>query len=177
MAISGKDIYERAHRTPLSGTEKAECQKEFEVYYFGRRVGHYRTDVLVEDTVIVELEAVLSVPLHRAQLISYLKGFDKPLGILYDPGSISGTCHISQQKRINPFEEMILTLTKFNSKAKKTSRLLLFMADRILITLGANYFSSDIPEGPFTGNSGYLTLKLPVIKEFNFLKYCQNKKL
>jgi len=43
----------------------------------------YRLDILVEDTVIVELKAVTMVtPIHEAQLLSYLKLSGKPLGLL-----------------------------------------------------------------------------------------------
>ena len=43
----------------------------------------YRLDVLVEDSVIVELKALEHVlPLHEAQLITYLKLSDKRLGLL-----------------------------------------------------------------------------------------------
>ena len=43
----------------------------------------YRLDLLVEDTVVIELKAVEHVlPLHEAQLITYLKLSDKRLGLL-----------------------------------------------------------------------------------------------
>jgi GxxExxY protein len=43
----------------------------------------YRLDLLVEDSVIVEIKAVEHVlPLHEAQLITYLKLADKRLGLL-----------------------------------------------------------------------------------------------
>ena len=43
----------------------------------------YRLDLLVEDTVIVELKSVETVlPIHRAQLLSYLKLSGKKLGLL-----------------------------------------------------------------------------------------------
>lgn len=43
----------------------------------------YRIDLLVEDCIIVELKAVEHVlPLHEAQLITYLKLSDKRLGLL-----------------------------------------------------------------------------------------------
>ena len=43
----------------------------------------YRIDLLVEDTIIVELKACESIaPLHRVQLLSYLKLSKKPLGLL-----------------------------------------------------------------------------------------------
>ena len=43
----------------------------------------YRLDLLVEDTLIVELKAVHQIaPIHRAQLLSYLKLSGKPVGLL-----------------------------------------------------------------------------------------------
>ena len=76
-----EEVYEKALALELqSRGMQAECQKEFDVSYFGRQVGKYRLDVLVNDQVIVELKAAPKlVPLHRVQLISYLKrGFRPP---------------------------------------------------------------------------------------------------
>jgi GxxExxY protein len=43
----------------------------------------YRIDLLVEDLVIVELKACESIlPVHRAQLLSYLRLSEKRLGLL-----------------------------------------------------------------------------------------------
>jgi len=43
----------------------------------------YRIDLLVEDTVIVELKAVEALaPIHHAQLLSYLRLAGKKLGLL-----------------------------------------------------------------------------------------------
>lgn len=43
----------------------------------------YRIDLLVEDTVIVEVKAVNEVhPIHHAQLLSYLKLSKKKIGLL-----------------------------------------------------------------------------------------------
>lgn len=43
----------------------------------------YRIDLLVENTVIVELKCVESLfPIHKAQLLTYLRLADKPLGLL-----------------------------------------------------------------------------------------------
>lgn len=42
-----------------------------------------RFDILVEGCVLVELKAVAQVlPIHKAQLMSYLKLLDVPLGLL-----------------------------------------------------------------------------------------------
>lgn len=43
----------------------------------------YRLDLVVQDSVIVELKAVEEIaPIHKAQLLSYLKISGKPLGLL-----------------------------------------------------------------------------------------------
>jgi GxxExxY protein len=43
----------------------------------------YRLDLVVEDTVIVELKAVDALaPIHQAQILSYLKLSGKPIGLL-----------------------------------------------------------------------------------------------
>ncbi len=45
--------------------------------------GGYRIDLLVDDAVIVELKAVETVlPVHRAQVLTYLRHTDKQLGLL-----------------------------------------------------------------------------------------------
>jgi GxxExxY protein len=45
--------------------------------------GGYRLDLIVEDTIVVELKAVeVLLPVHRQQLLSYLKHTNKPLGLL-----------------------------------------------------------------------------------------------
>ena len=45
--------------------------------------GGYRLDLVVEDSVIVELKSVeVVLPVHRAQLLSYLRHTNKPLGLL-----------------------------------------------------------------------------------------------
>ena len=43
----------------------------------------YRMDLLVDDLVIIEVKAVESLcPIHEAQLLTYLKLADKPVGLL-----------------------------------------------------------------------------------------------
>jgi GxxExxY protein len=45
--------------------------------------GGYRLDLVVEDLIIVELKSVETVlPVHHAQLLSYLRLTNKPLGLL-----------------------------------------------------------------------------------------------
>ena len=72
-------LYE-LHRRGL----RAVAQVELPVLYEGVRIdAGYRIDLLVDDAVIVELKAVESIlPVHRAQIISYLKLSGKQLGLL-----------------------------------------------------------------------------------------------
>jgi GxxExxY protein len=45
--------------------------------------GGYRLDLLVEDSVVVELKSLeVVLPVHRAQVLSYLRLMDKRLGLL-----------------------------------------------------------------------------------------------
>ena len=45
--------------------------------------GGYRVDFLVQDSVVVELKALeIVLPVHRAQVLSYLRLSDKRLGLL-----------------------------------------------------------------------------------------------
>lgn len=54
------------------------------IYYDGELLDDtYRLDLLVEDQVVVEVKAVERVlPVHGAQLLSYLRLTKKPLGLL-----------------------------------------------------------------------------------------------
>ncbi len=63
---------------------KALRQVELPVEYEGVRIDvGYRIDLLVEDAVIVELKAINKIlPIHEAQLLSYLKLSGKSVGLL-----------------------------------------------------------------------------------------------
>ena len=63
---------------------KYERQKELSINYKGLILDNgYRIDILVEDKIVVELKSVDSLqPIHSAQIITYLKLSQKPLGLL-----------------------------------------------------------------------------------------------
>jgi len=51
--------------------------------YKGCDIGSIRLDLLIEDTLVLEVKAVTTVlPVFYAQVISYLKLADKPIGML-----------------------------------------------------------------------------------------------
>lgn len=55
------------------------------IFYRGQKVHEegFRVDLLVEDTIIVELKSVDKVQdVHKKQLLTYLRLADKPLGLL-----------------------------------------------------------------------------------------------
>ena len=54
------------------------------IVYSGVRIDcAYTLDLLIEDAVIVELKAIAAVlPVHEAQLLTYLKLTNKPIGLL-----------------------------------------------------------------------------------------------
>ena len=72
-----------AHELKKRGLE-IEQQKKMSIEYDGELIDvGYRLDLLVNDEVIVELKAVTSIlPIHQAQIISYLKLGKKPVGLL-----------------------------------------------------------------------------------------------
>jgi GxxExxY protein len=61
-----------------------EKQKAQPVFYDGITIDvGYRMDLLVNDCVVIELKAVEQIiPIHQAQLMTYLKLSSKPLGFL-----------------------------------------------------------------------------------------------
>jgi len=60
-----------------------ESEKEIRVLYEGSLIGMHKIDLLVEGEIIVELKAVEDLnKKHYAQIRSYLKAFNKPLGLL-----------------------------------------------------------------------------------------------
>ncbi|MFA5073748.1 MAG: GxxExxY protein [Nitrospirota bacterium] len=63
---------------------KALSQVPLPVFYDGLKIdAGYRIDLLIEESIIVELKAVEKVlPIHEAQILSYLKLSRKTVGLL-----------------------------------------------------------------------------------------------
>lgn len=66
-------------------------QRILPIVYDGRMVSTgYRTDLIVNNEVIVEIKSVKSVlPVHRAQLLTYLKLADHRVGLLLNFNVVS----------------------------------------------------------------------------------------
>ena len=64
---------------------RVQSEVPIQIYYFGEKISEvgFRLDLLVEDTIIVELKSVEEVkPVHKKQLLTYLRLANKPLGLL-----------------------------------------------------------------------------------------------
>ena len=65
---------------------KVDPEKDITVMYDGVAVGEFRSDMLVEDTVLIENKAVQSLgTAHEVQLVHYLTGID--IGLLLNFGA------------------------------------------------------------------------------------------
>jgi GxxExxY protein len=67
----------------------AESQKAIQVFYDGNLVGEFVADILINDTIIVELKAVRQLnKIHEMQLVNYLVATGKPVGLLINFGEL-----------------------------------------------------------------------------------------
>lgn len=83
-----ESIYENAMAIALreAGLD-ARQQQPLQVWFRGRVVGEFKVDLLVQNTLIVELKAVSQIlPIHEVQLVNYLKGLHMHLGLLFNFG-------------------------------------------------------------------------------------------
>ena len=66
---------------------KAESQQAITVYYEDQIVGAFVADIIVEDSVILELKSVRRLAkVHEAQLVNYLVATGKEVGLLLNFG-------------------------------------------------------------------------------------------
>jgi len=80
-----ESVYETCLAQELSGRNiQLQRQVEIPVYYKGGRLeAGFRADILVQDLIIVEIKAVEKLlPIHEAQIITYLRLSGRPLGLL-----------------------------------------------------------------------------------------------
>jgi GxxExxY protein len=77
-------VYEKALLVELRKQGiKAESQVPVQVTYKGVDVGEYVADIVVKDTVIIELKTVNELEsVHEAQLMNYLRASNKQIGLL-----------------------------------------------------------------------------------------------
>ncbi|MFI5457026.1 MAG: GxxExxY protein [Isosphaerales bacterium] len=79
-----ESVYQNAMQVELTARSITfEQKKTVEVFYKGQPVGEGEIDLFVGGLLVVELKAVEALaPIHKAQIISYLKAMRRPLGLL-----------------------------------------------------------------------------------------------
>jgi len=66
---------------------KAESEKPLGVFYDGQVLGEFSADIFVEEELIVELNSVENLSkAHEVQLVNYLNGMKKDIGLLINFG-------------------------------------------------------------------------------------------
>jgi len=88
MGLSEKG-WENALMIALEGRGvAAQSQVEHELRYRGYRIGRFFTDVIADDKLLIELKATDGLlPIHQAQVLTYLKVTGLQLGILVNFGT------------------------------------------------------------------------------------------
>ncbi len=81
-------VYENAMMIALAQEGlRAKTQQPIRVYFKNSLVGDYYADIIVDDTIIVELKAIERLAdEHELQLINYLKATDIDIGLLLNFG-------------------------------------------------------------------------------------------
>ncbi|MFZ2635018.1 MAG: GxxExxY protein, partial [Rectinemataceae bacterium] len=82
-------VYKRALIIELSRTELPfAMEAPIKVLYGDKIVGSYYADIIVNDSIIVEIKAVDNiVKVHEVQLVNYLHATGIPIGLLINFGS------------------------------------------------------------------------------------------
>ena len=83
-----ESVYRKAMTIELSKDDlKVEPEKPLKVYYDGQIVGDFYVDLFVEEAVVVELKSVQNLSKeHEVQLVNYLNGLKKDIGLLINFG-------------------------------------------------------------------------------------------
>jgi GxxExxY protein len=86
-----ESVYEHALTIELASSKIiAERQKPIEVRYKEQCVGNFVADLVIDQTLIVELKAVQTIlPIHEVQLVNYLTATGLDEGVLLNFGSES----------------------------------------------------------------------------------------
>ena len=83
-----ESVYKKAMIVELKKLNlKVEEEKPLKVYYDEKVVGDFFADLFVEDEIVVELKSVKHIAKeHEVQLVNYLKGLKKDIGLLINFG-------------------------------------------------------------------------------------------
>lgn len=94
-----------------------EREQSHTIFYDGIDVGTRRADFIIENSVVVELKALINLEdVHLAQAKNYVVAYDKPIGLLINFGSTS----LQFKKVYNPKYD-INSIKKSNNPANPNS--------------------------------------------------------
>jgi GxxExxY protein len=84
-----ESVYENALRIALEAEGLLVCQQApLTVGFRGQTVGEFFIDLLVNETVVLELKAAKALaPEHQMQILNYLRASMKPVGLLVNFGT------------------------------------------------------------------------------------------
>ena len=80
-----ENVYEKCLKAELEFQGfKVEHQKKVKLHYRGIQLAtELRIDLLINDTIIVEIKSIENIlPVHEAQLLTYMSLLEKPQGLL-----------------------------------------------------------------------------------------------
>ena len=83
-----ESVYQKALLIELAKSDlKVEPEKPLKVYYEDQIVGDFYVDIFVENEIVVELKSVQNLTKeHEVQLVNYLNGLKKDVGLLINFG-------------------------------------------------------------------------------------------
>ena len=83
-----ESVYKKAMIIELSKDDlKVEAEKSLQVFYDNQIVGDFFVDLLINDAIIIELKSVENLTkAHEVQLVNYLNGLQKDIGLLINFG-------------------------------------------------------------------------------------------
>ena len=83
-----ESVYKKAMIIELSKDDlKLEAEKPLSVFYDDQIVGEFFVDLFIDNTVVVELKSVQNIAKeHEVQLVNYLNGMNKDIGLLINFG-------------------------------------------------------------------------------------------
>lgn len=84
-------IYQRALAIEMRKHDLVfEREKEMQILYDGEHIGTRRVDFFVENSIMVELKALIKLEdVHLAQAMNYCQAYDLPIGLLINFGARS----------------------------------------------------------------------------------------
>ena len=84
-------IYQRALAIEMQKQELSfQREMEMSIYYEGIDIGRRRVDFFVEETIMVELKALIKLEeVHLAQAMNYCQAYNLPIGLLINFGAKS----------------------------------------------------------------------------------------